>query len=190
MRAGDQRAFDEFFAACSKRLAAFAMRRSGADSATVEDIVQDTLIKAVRNLASYRGEAALITWVTQICRREIADRHRTAARRPALESLDGTDGIAHLALQLRIPARQEPPAEVEAHHRSETILRALNALPERYVLALEAKYGDGLSVNEIAHLMGVTPIAAQSLLGRARDAFREQWQRTIASAPQEHDGHD
>jgi DNA-directed RNA polymerase specialized sigma24 family protein len=42
-------------------------------------------------------------------------------------------------------------------------------------LALEAKYGDGLSVEEIAAMLGVTTIAAQSLLARAREAFRDLW---------------
>src|SRR3977135_1544332 len=78
MRAGDQRAFDEFFSASAPRLVAFAARRSALDSASLEDIVQNTLIKAARNLASYRGEAALFTWLTQICRHELADGHRKA----------------------------------------------------------------------------------------------------------------
>jgi RNA polymerase sigma-70 factor (ECF subfamily) len=71
MRAGDQRAFDEFFSACAPRLVAFAARRSATDSTGLEDIVQNTLFKAVRNLASYRGEATLFTWITQICSREL-----------------------------------------------------------------------------------------------------------------------
>ena len=73
MGAGDQRAFDEFFHSSAPRLAAFAARRSGLDAASVEDVVQNTLVKAVRNLASYRGEAALFTWLTEICRHELAD---------------------------------------------------------------------------------------------------------------------
>ena len=73
MGAGDQRAFDEFFHSCAPRLAAFAARRSGLDAASVEDVVQNTLVKAIRNLGSYRGEAALFTWLTEICRHELAD---------------------------------------------------------------------------------------------------------------------
>src|SRR6266478_2275512 len=82
MRAGDQRAFDEFFNTSAPRLVAFAARRSALDSASLEDIVQNTLMKAIRNLAGYRGEAALITWLTQICHHELADVHRKTARRP------------------------------------------------------------------------------------------------------------
>ena len=73
MCAGDQRAFDEFFNASAARLVAFAARRTSLDSASLEDIVQSALIKAVCNLDSYRGEAALFTWLTEICRHEMAD---------------------------------------------------------------------------------------------------------------------
>lgn len=175
MRAGAQRAFDEFFNASASRLAAFVSRRSGLDPASVEDIVQNTLIKAVRNLASYRGEAALFTWVTEICRHELADARRKAARRPAHDSLDEPDAVAFPVPQLWVPEHLEPAAEADAHRRRKAVIRALNDLPERYARALEAKYGDGLSVKEVAALFGLTTVAAQSLLARARDAFRDRW---------------
>ena len=61
------------------------------------------------------------------------------------------------------------------------IFRVLEALPTQYALALEAKYGDGMSVDEVAKLLDVTPIAAQSLLARAREAFRESWRAAAMS---------
>ena len=175
MGAGDQRAFDEFFRSSAPRLAAFAARRSGLDAASVEDVVQNALVKAIRNLASYRGEAALFTWVTEICRHELADARRKAARRPAHDSLDEPDALAFPVPQLWVPEHREPAAEADAHRQRKAVIRALNDLPERYARALEAKYGDGLSVKEVAALFGVTTVAAQSLLARARDAFRDRW---------------
>jgi RNA polymerase sigma-70 factor (ECF subfamily) len=182
MCAGDQRAFDEFFEASASRLAAFVARRSGWDPASVEDIVQNTLVKAVRNLASYRGEAALFTWLTEICRHELADAHRKAARRPDHASLDDPNAVVLELPQLRIPEQREPAEEVAAQYHREAVVRALNALPARYARALEAKYGDGQSVEEIARLLDITPVAAQSLLARAREAFRALWNAS-------HDGH-
>ncbi len=175
MQAGEQRAFDEFFAACAPRLTAFAARRSGLDFASLEDIVQNTLVKAVRNLGAYRGDAALVTWVTEICRHELADVHRNAARRPVHDSLDVMESTSATVSQLRLPEPKEPPGELEQTMRRAAILRVLEALPKQYALALEAKYGDGRSVDEIAKQLDVTPIAAQSLLARARDAFRAAW---------------
>jgi RNA polymerase sigma-70 factor, ECF subfamily len=183
MGAGEQRAFDEFYYANVPRLVAFTTRRSGLDPASVEDIVQNTLIKAMRNLGSYRGEASLFTWLTQICRHEIADATRKAARRPAHVSLEEPDQVLRLAHQLRLPQNREPSAQVEAELHSAAVFRTLNSLPERYALALEAKYGDGLSVEEIASMLGVTTIAAQSLLARAREAFRDLWLANTSAPP-------
>jgi RNA polymerase sigma-70 factor (ECF subfamily) len=193
MGAGDQRAFDEFFRSSAPRLAAFAARRSGLDAASVEDVVQSTLIKAIRNLASYRGEAALITWLTEICRHELADVYRKAARRPDHASLDEVNSAsAQLGVpaQLRVPAQHEPTAQVDTEMRRSAVIRALDALPERYALALEAKYRDGFSVDEIAHSLGLTSTAAQSLLARARDAFRELWRKSNDDEIIADDGHD
>lgn len=184
MGAGDQRAFDEFFYSNLPRLVAFTSRRSGLDSASVEDIVQNTLIKAIRSLKGYRGEASLFTWLTQICRHELADAVRKAARRPAHVSLEEPDELLRLSDQLRLPPNREPAAEVEADLHRAAVIKTLNALPERYALALEAKYGDGLSVEEIGVTLGVTATAAQSLLARAREAFRDRW---LANARKLHD---
>jgi RNA polymerase sigma-70 factor, ECF subfamily len=189
MGAGDQRAFDEFFHSCAPRLAAFAARRSGLDAASVEDVVQNTLVKAIRNLASYRGEAALFTWLTEICRHELADVYRKAARRPDHASLDELNSASRHA-HLRVPAEHEPTAQIDTEMRRSAVLRALRALPERYALALEAKYRDGFSVDEIARLLGLTSTAAQSLLARARDAFRERWRKGNDGEIIADDGHD
>ena len=175
MGAGEQRAFDEFFRSNVPRLVAFTTRRSRLDPASIEDIVQNTLIKAMRNLSSYRGEASLFTWLTQICRHEIADATRKAARQPAYVSLEEPEQVLRLAHQLRLPQYREPAAQVEAELHSAAVFETLKSLPERYALALEAKYGDGLSVDEIAAMLGVTTVAAQSLLARAREAFRDRW---------------
>lgn len=175
MRAGDQRAFDEFYNASAPRLVAFAARRSALDSASLEDIVQNTLIKAVRNLASYRGEAALFTWLTQICRHELADVHRKADRRPAHLSLDEMT-TTPLVAQLLAPEHQGPGAELDTASQRSEVIQLLDTLPEHYARALEAKYGDGLSVEEIAGQLGLTAIATQSLLARARETFRKLWQ--------------
>jgi RNA polymerase sigma-70 factor, ECF subfamily len=175
MRAGDQGAFNEFFQSNVPRLLAFATRYSKMDSASAEDVVQNALIKAMRNLSSYRGEASLFTWLTQICLYEMVDNTRKAARRPLHMSLHDLDDLWHLWSELHVPPNKEPAAEVETELRRTAILQTLQSLPRRYAQVLEAKYGDGLSVEEIATMLGVTPVAVQSLLARAREAFRTSW---------------
>jgi RNA polymerase sigma-70 factor, ECF subfamily len=177
MRSGDQRAFDEFFKLSAPRLIAFIARRTALDPATLEDIVQSALIKAVRHLASYRGEAALFTWLTEICRNELADEHRRANRRPAHLSLDEPAAAHRWGGMLRAPDVHEPVSLLQAAAERAEIMKALDGLPANYALVLEAKYGDGLSVETIARQLGLTEIAVQSMLARARKAFRRRWQR-------------
>jgi RNA polymerase sigma-70 factor, ECF subfamily len=180
MLAGEKRAFDDFFEASARRLAAFAARRSGLDAASLEDVVQNALIKAIRNLSSYRGEAALFTWLSEICRHELADVHRKSARQPVHVSLFEPGATQVAVTQLHAPEHLEPVAELDTVQRRAAVMRVMGSLPEHYAVALEAKYGDGLAVQEIANLLGMTMIATQSLLARAREAFRAQWRESSA----------
>ena len=188
MNAGDARAFDEFFHSNVPRLVAFTTRYSGLDTASVEDIVQNTLVKAMRALNTYRGQASLFTWLTQICLYEFVDTRRKAARQSTHVSLDDLEETWRLVEQLRVPANREPSAEVEAESHRAAVLGTLQSLPRRYAEVLEAKYGDGLSVEQIADTMGVTAVAVQSLLARARNAFKEKWLALVE--PRESGRHD
>jgi DNA-directed RNA polymerase specialized sigma24 family protein len=67
-------------------------------------------------------------------------------------------------------------AELDAATQRAEIMQVLASMPEHYARALEAKYGDGVSVEDIARELGLTSTAAQSLLARARQTFRERWQ--------------
>jgi len=103
MLAGEERAFTAFFETYFPRIYRFALPRLGRNEDVAKDVVQATLIKAMRKLGDYRGEAAMFTWLCQICRREIADHVRTQRRhsekvvliedsddvRAALESIEG-----------------------------------------------------------------------------------------------------
>lgn len=175
MREGDRSAFETFVAAYAPRLAAFVSRRASLDPAGIEDMVQTSLIKAIRGLASFRGEAALYTWLCTICRNELAAQRRKAARQPIHESADAEGAARDRLLELCAPSDQEPANELELASQRGSVVKTLNSMPERYARVLEWKYGDGFSVEEIAGLLGITSIAAQSLLARARREFKDLW---------------
>src|SRR5262245_32334758 len=88
MRRGEQDAFNEFFDAYAARLGAFATRRSALDASAIEDVVQMTMINAMRGLGTFRGNSSLFTWLCQICRNHLADVRRKAARQPPVQSLE------------------------------------------------------------------------------------------------------
>lgn len=175
MRAGDQQSFDDFFNTHATRLASFAARRCALDAAALEDVVQQTMIKAIKNLNSFRGESTLFTWLCQICRHLLADVRRKAARQPILESLDGMAASRVSTMPVQLIDYRDPLDACSADAMQSAIRRAVNDLPARYGRILELKYGDELSIAEIALAMGLSESAAQSLLARARRAFGECW---------------
>ena len=180
MLSGDQSAFTAFFDLYASRLASYAARRSSFPDATLEDIVQTTLVKALRNLSKFRGDSALFTWLCGICSKEIINQHRKTVRQGVTVAIDERTEQLEAVLWMRAE-ELDPASGLEVAEQRHAVVRALNRLPASYARALELKYGDGFSVDDIARMLGLTTIAAQSLLARARVAFRKSWVEQCAT---------
>ena len=171
MIGGDEGAFDEFFADYFPRLFRFAMSRLR-DPDAAEDVAQISLIAAVRHVSSWRGEATLFTWLCTICRREIGAWERRTSRR-ATVSLEEDGPALRAALESIGATAEAPDAGLMRADTGRIVQLVLDHLPPRYSRALGWKYLEDLSVDDIAARMQCTPKAAESLLTRAREAFRE-----------------
>jgi RNA polymerase sigma-70 factor (ECF subfamily) len=171
--AGDRRAFDGFFADFFPRLYRFVLLRVGGDADAAQDVCQQVFSRGLSRLESYRGEAGLFTWLCQIARREVADQWAAWSRDRARHLSYDQDTYLRGVLE---SLESDPLASPEAvQQRSElvgVIQAVLDLLPSRYGDVLEWKYVDGLDVAEIAARLNTTGVAAQSLLARARNAFR------------------
>ena len=174
MIAGNESAFDEFADAYIPALHRFASSRLNQDRELVHEIVQNTLVKAIAKLASFRGEAALMTWLCACCKTEIAAHFRRRGRRTEVE---WTDDEAALATPLNRTPPDGPEKSLLRDETARLVHTALDLLPPRYSQALEWKYLDSLPVREIADRMKMRTKAAESLLTRARVAFRETYAR-------------
>ncbi len=174
MLEGNERAFSEFFATYFPRIYRFALPRLNRNEDTAKDVVQATMIKAIRNMASFRGESAMFTWLCQICRREIADQVRSQRRYAGKVVLIEDSEEVRLALEsIEAPAADDPLRRCDGDELKRLVHAVLDRLPGRYGEALEWKYVEGRSVEEIGDLLGIGHTAAQSLLARARVAFRD-----------------
>jgi RNA polymerase sigma-70 factor (ECF subfamily) len=174
MLAGEERAFVTFFETYFPRVYRFALPRVRRNEDAAKDIVQATLIKAMRKLGDWRGDAALFTWLCQICRREIADHVRSQRRRDEKVVLIEDSEEVRAALEsIEAPASYDPLRRADGAELQRLVHAVLDRLPSRYGEALEWKYVEGRSVEEIGDLLGIGHTAAQSLLARARVAFRE-----------------
>lgn len=165
LRAGDESAFETFAEHYIAGLYRFALRRLNHDRELTREIVQSTVCKVIEKLDSYRGEAPLFTWLCACCRNEIAGHFRRAGRRPKEVELD--EHIEH----------DQP----DASDTTELVHAALDRLPPTYARAMEWRYLDGLDVAEVAQRLTLTYKAAESLLSRARGAFREAYEQLTAA---------
>ena len=181
MLRGEQKAFDEFFDGYAKRLAAFASRRSSLGPSELEDVVQLTMMNAMRSLSSFRGASSLFTWLCQICRNQLIDARRKSERQPNTRSLDDLTQRRPTAEIIELIDHRDPLEECTDDSERDAVRRAVNQLPANYARILELRFGDDLPVPEIARLLQLSESAAESRLVRARQAFREIWTDARAS---------
>jgi RNA polymerase sigma-70 factor, ECF subfamily len=173
--AGDGAAFDAFFDAHFPGLFRFALARLRHDADAAEDVAQSTLCRAVTKLHTYRGEASLFTWLCTFCRHELSAFHERAGRRPVtIHLIEDHPEIRGAIESLSMLAGGDDPAQqLEREELARRVHVTLDLLPARYAAALEWKYLDGFSVKQIAVRLGVSDKATESLLTRAREAFRD-----------------
>jgi RNA polymerase sigma-70 factor, ECF subfamily len=160
-RAGDQRAATELVERHAQPLARFVASLGERDD--VEELVQDTFVRAFGALESFRAESSLRTWLFTIARRLVLDRRRSLARRHA--RFDGGEVDAateHTALD-----------EVVAEETQQRLERALGRLSplQREVFVL--RVAEGRSYKEIAEIAGTTEGAARVHYHNAMRAMKE-----------------
>lgn len=168
---GDEDKFKEFYNLYFPRIYRFCKSRIDSED-SCKDIVQQSMINAMKGLHNYRGEASLYTWLCQIARNEIHAWFKKHGQKDQLNtSIDQNEAI--------IAAIESIPSGIngEKYNINEDVLTelvqvSLDSLPSAYGKVLELKYLEGLSVAEIAYQMDSGEIAIQSLLARARNAFK------------------
>ena len=168
---GEESAFDTLFDGWFPPLYRFALSRLGGDEDASEEVVQRTLIRAFDRLHTYRGEAALLTWLCTLCRREIAAWHERAGRAREVPWPEAPVGL-QIALDAVAAGADDPEAAFRRREVATLVRLTLDHLPGRYGDVLEWRYIEEQSVDEIAGRLGVSYKAAESMLSRARAAFR------------------
>ena len=114
----------------------------------------------------------MFTWLCQICRNEINAYFRKQARSVPVVDQDD-DSIRPILEALAANADQDPDQQLENKRLLLVIQETLDHLPANYGNALEWKYIEGFSVAEISTRLKVSELAVQSMLARARTAFRD-----------------
>jgi RNA polymerase sigma-70 factor (ECF subfamily) len=161
--AGDEAAWRAWYGAEYALLEAYVLWRCGGARDLADDVLQDTWLTAVRRVRRFDPAAGTFhAWLCGIAANVLRNHLRSRRRRGGRqEPLDGEVG-------------REDPA-VGDREQAGRVSAALAGLPERYEQALRMKYLDRMTVTEIAAAAGETEKAIESLLSRARAAFREAY---------------
>lgn len=163
---GDREAVEQLFARYEPRIYRFGLRLCANEDAARE-VLQETLLSAFRNLASFRGDAQLSTWLFQIARSFCTKQLRRRDGEP--RTLDPLEAAADLAGDGVASDEQ-----VHARRVGEVIQLAIASLPEEAREALVLRDVEGLDTREAARVVGVDEAAFKSRLHRARLQLKQK----------------
>jgi RNA polymerase sigma-70 factor (ECF subfamily) len=160
-RAGDSRAATSLVSRHADALARFAV--SSGEREEIEELVQDTFVRAFGSLDAFRGESSLRTWLFTIERRLMLDRRRSERRQRALVSIEAADATTEYDALDGLLAE-------EAESRVRKAVTSLSPTQkEVFLLRVE----QGLSYKEIAELVETTEGAARVHYHNAMRSVKE-----------------
>lgn len=158
--AGDHACFDRLVSRHAAQIASI-VRRVGGETADVEDIVQETFLRAYQNLRRFRGRSTLRTWLIQIALNVCRDRQRSFWKR---------------RVRLTLPERPDPGqgSFVDATLLHQSIEAAVARLPEKLRLPFVLHAFEELSGVEIAAVLGWRESTVWTRIYAARKQLRSQ----------------
>jgi len=172
--AGDQRAFELLVIKYQRRIERL-IGRMVRDQDLVQDIAQETFIRAYRALAQFRGDAQFYTWLYRIAvntaKKALVDLKRDpivseSALRGGGDDEDETSGVEN-----ELTTAETPETLLAAKEIAATVNSAMAALPEELRQAVTLREIEGLSYEEIAEVMNCPIGTVRSRIFRAREAI-------------------
>ena len=167
---GDKRAFGLLVEKYNRKLGRL-LSRMIRDQAEVEDVVQETFIKAYRALHNFRGDSAFYTWLYRIGINTAKNYLVSMGRRPKViadidiedvENFDGGDEMRTM---------ETPETELMTKQIAQTVNDTVASLPEELRTAITLRELEGLSYEEIATLMQCPIGTVRSRIFRARETI-------------------
>lgn len=168
--AGNQLSFQLLVERYAPRM--FALVRHYTQSAVeVEDIVQDTFLKAFRRLDSFQEQSSFYTWLCRIAINTALDTLKRAGRNP-VQAVEDPELVPEP--ERRGAALPAPDARLEQQEVAEVTQKVLAELPEIFRTVLVLREFEQMAYQDIADLLGISIGTVESRLFRARARFRER----------------
>jgi RNA polymerase sigma-70 factor (ECF subfamily) len=179
---GDREAFRHIIKRCNQRLFRAARAVVGSD-AEAEDVVQEAYVDAYAKLGGFRGESALLTWLTRIVLNEAYGRLRQRHANVDVGQIDAAQlEPGNVIAFPSHPSNSDPAAALARDLVRRLLARALDALPEPFRVVYILREIEECSVEDTATALGLRPETVKTRLFRARRQLRAALQDTLASS--------
>ena len=179
-QAGNEAAFREIMRRNNRRLFRVA-RAVVRDAGEAEDVLQDAYLKAFAALASFRGDASLLTWLTRITLNEALQRRRRQHETVELRALDRASGSEANVLVLPMLETDNPEAKAARAQLRGLLERAVDDLPPSFRLVFVMRDIEEMSIEETAAQLKLRPETVRTRLFRARRLLRKALHAKIAA---------
>ena len=183
---GDSAAFDLLVRKYQHRIIALIGRYVG-DWSECQDVAQETFLRAYRALGNFRGDAQFYTWLHRIAVNTAKNHLVASNRRPPGADIDVADA-EQFDSGIRLRDNDTPERELMRQQMEQTVMRAVQALPEELRTAITLREAEGLSYEEIAEKMDCPIGTVRSRIFRAREAI-DQELRPLMDGPDDDSTH-
>jgi RNA polymerase sigma-70 factor (ECF subfamily) len=180
---GDKRAFGMLVDKYQRKLGRL-LSRLIRDPAEVEDVVQESFIKAYRALPNFRGESAFYTWLYRIGINTAKNYLVAMGRRPQVSTDIEIEDAENFEDGNELRTMDTPETELMSKEIARTVNDTVAALPEELRTAITLREIEGLSYEEIATLMNCPIGTVRSRIFRARETIAQKL-RPLLDTPQD-----
>ncbi len=178
VQAGDKQAFDLLVLKYQHKLVKLISRYVH-DHAEALDVSQEAFIKAYRALPNFRGDSSFYTWLYRIGINTAKNHLVSQGRRPPDSDIDAQDAERY-DIESRLKDQESPEALAQRDQVQETVMNAIEDLPEDLRTAITLREFEGLTYEEIAQAMECPIGTVRSRIFRAREAIDRRLQPLLS----------
>jgi RNA polymerase sigma-70 factor (ECF subfamily) len=174
LKKGSPEAFEELVASYGERLYSVALRilRNPPDA---EDAVQETLLKVLKSIDSFREDSSLYTWLYRIVCNQSIMRYRQRAKRKVISIESYLPRFEHgQHVEAFVDWKDQPDGELQSHELSQFYEECIDDLPENYRLAYILKDVERLSEDKVCRILRTSKPAMKNRVHRARLVIRKR----------------
>lgn len=188
VKRGDMHAFEMLVVKYQRRIQRLVARMVR-DPEQVEDIAQETFIRAYRALPQFRGESAFYTWLYRIAvntaKKTLMDMKRDPVVTESALASSRSESNETSSLENELSTAETPEAVLASREIAQTVNAAIESLPEDLRQAIVLREIEGLAYEEIASVMNCPIGTVRSRIFRAREAIAQRLRPLLGTKPGE-----